>query len=235
MTIIFLFIITGCSNDVRIKEKNVIEVKINDIVIQAEDYKLILDNINKIHPTKQKQKLEIVEKLRITTNDEVYLFEISKNNIIAFKKNGVDYYSKNKSTIKKIRNSIEKLNSKYNNESFYTIEYKKDYDTKNIVNVIKIDNVSEYFIITPSVEISELQIHKVEQKGKYYEDIDSVYQLENIKSKTPIIIRMNPIKDYYRYRIKITNIYGMTASIIPTYDIEKESGELIYINEFKRE
>ena len=171
--------------------------------------------------------------MKITTEDNVYILKVGSNTLsVQINKN--IYYSKNKKTVAKLQKEIDTIIQKYNQKNFYTIKHETTEQPPSTPNLIKIDNVNEYFIITPSIPLKQVQIHKVEQVNGAYQDIDSIYQLENINTKSPIVIRMNPMKDYYRYRIKLTNIYGLTVSIIPTYDLEKETGKLTYITNYER-
>lgn len=221
--------------DFHIEKTKIIELKINDIVVLKQDYEEIINLLNNINPSKQKQSIQNEKILRITTEDEIYEFHISDKNILSFQKNGQTYYSKNRGIIKKLNKKLEQIKKEYENTKFYTIKYQKQVkENKNDI-LIKIDNVNEYFILQSKVDIKKLQIHKVEKKENEYRDIEPIYTKENIKKDQKMIIRMNPIKDYFQYRISITNLYGVIVSIIPTYDLETESGKLIYITNIMKE
>lgn len=215
--------------DFSIEQKDVVELKLENITILKQDYEEIINLLNCIHPSRQKQTIEKYKILKVTTKEEIYEFHISDKNILSFEKDGQTYYSKNKNTIKKINQRLQKIKKQYQNEKFYSIKYQKELKQKENDLIIKIDNVNEYFIVESKVDIKKLQIHKVERKENEYHDIEPIYTKENISNGQRVVIRMNPIKDYYQYRISITNLYGVIVSIIPTYDLEKESGKLIYI------
>ena len=229
LTIIFIFLITGCTKTIKFNEKDIIEFKIDNYLINKEDYHEIISDINSLYYSKRGNKQKVIKKLTITTKKDIYIISIYKNNTLQIKYQNRIYYSKNRKKIKKVMKKLDIIENKYKNFKFYKIDYKNNYLRGNNDFLIKIDNVDSYFIIKHSIAISKVQINKVEDTGNNYQDVDLIYNLENQDIKNDIVIRMNPIQNYYRYKITITNIYGLESSIIPTYDIEKETGKLKYI------
>lgn len=227
--IIFLVTITGCSNSLTLNENEIMNITYHNTNILKEDYDTILPFFKNIHFSKRKIDSKFTPILTITTKDKLYHFSMSPNYDLTCQDGKKQYYSRNKKTNQKLIQQLKKLQKKYRNKDFYQIKYVTDYKEKKNDTIIKIDHVNEYFQLKFKLPITELKIHKVEQHGSTYQDIDLIYQSNKINIQNPIMIRVNPRKDYFHYRITFTNRYGLITSIIPTYDIEKETGKIKYI------
>lgn len=228
-----LSIITGCTNNLNFELNSILKISYNNTTITKEDYKTIIPSFKKIHFSKRNVKDEFNDTLTIATSKKLYQFSFSNQHNLKFQDGMKVYYSKNKKTNKKLQEQLEKLLKKYQSKNFYTINYVTNYKENLSDSIIKIDNVNQYFKLNFNLPITELKIHKVEVQGKKYQDIDLIYQTKKINTKKALFIRLNPQKDYYRYRITFTNKYGLITSIIPAYETEKETGTLTYITEYK--
>ena len=229
---IYTFFSTGCTNNLTLKKNEILEIKFDNLILLKEDYSDIISLLNKLNFSKRDVNTKFNHKLLLSTKNDFYQVSLSDKNIISYTKKHITYYSSNKNTIKKLRNKLSKIKQRYKDKSFYKINYTTNYTENNSDKIIKIDHVNQYFKLKSEIPIIELKIHKVEKKENIYQDIDLVYQTENIQKNKTIVIRMNPQKDYFKYRITFKNKYGFTTSIIPTYDIEKENGELKYIIDY---
>lgn len=227
--IIFLVTITGCSNSLTLNENEIMNITYHNTNILKEDYDTILPFFKNIHFSRRKVDSKFTPIITITTKDKLYHFSMSPNYDLTCQDGKKQYYSRNKKTNQKLIQQLKKLQKKYRNKDFYQIKYVTDYKEKKNDTIIKIDHVNEYFQLKFILPITELKIHKVEQQGSTYQDIDLIYQSNKINIQNLIMIRVNPRKDYFHYRITFTNKYGLTTSIIPTYDIEKETGKIKYI------
>ena len=227
--IIFLVTITGCSNSLTLNENEIMNITYHNTNILKEDYDTILPFFKNIHFSRRKVDSKFTPIITITTKDKLYHFSMSPNYDLTCQDGKKKYYSRNKKTNQKFIQQLKKIQKKYRNKDFYQIKYVTDYKEKKNDTIIKIDHVNEYFQLKFILPITELKIHKVEQQGSTYQDIDLIYQSNKINIQNPIMIRVNPRKDYFHYRITFTNKYGLTTSIIPTYDIEKETGKIKYI------
>ena len=227
--IIFLVTITGCSNSLTLNENEIMNITYHNTNILKEDYNTILPFFKNIHFSRRKVDSKFTPIITITTKDKLYHFSMSPNYDLTCQDGKKKYYSRNKKTNQKFIQQLKKIQKKYRNKDFYQIKYVTDYKEKKNDTIIKIDHVNEYFQLKFILPITELKIHKVEQQGSTYQDIDLIYQSNKINIQNPIMIRVNPRKDYFHYRITFTNKYGLTTSIIPTYDIEKETGKIKYI------
>lgn len=231
--LIFLAIITGCSNNLSLNKKEIINITYHNTAILKEDYDSILPFFKKIHFSKRKVNSNFTPILTITTKDKLYYFSMSPDYELKLQDGNKYYYSRNKKSNKKFVDELKKLQKKYQNKDFYQIKYVTNYKEKSTDTIIKIDHVNEYFQLKFKFPITDLKIHKVEQHGSTYQDIDLIYQTNKINIEKPMMIRLNPRKDYFRYRITFTNKYGLITSIIPTYDIEKETGKIKYIIDYQ--
>ncbi len=227
--IIFLVTITGCSNSLTLNENEIMNITYHNTNILKEDYDTILPFFKNIHFSRRKVDSKFTPIITITTKDKLYHFSMSPNYDLTCQDGKKKYYSRNKKTNQKFIQQLKKIQKKYRNKDFYQIKYVTNYKEKKNDTIIKIDHVNEYFQLKFILPITELKIHKVEQQGSTYQDIDLIYQSNKINIQNPIMIRVNPRKDYFHYRITFTNKYGLTTSIIPTYDIEKETGKIKYI------
>lgn len=233
--IILLLFATGCTINTKLKENEIITIKDNSIVLLSKDYKQLLQHINHLSFSKREENIKVNNTLTITSKDNIHIFQISKDHKIKYQVGKNIYYSNNQKTIKKIQTLLANLKKEYLKRDFFQISELKKYEEKKNDLIIKIDNVSQYFSLTSTQEIKQFQIHKVEWKNNQYHDIDLIYENKKITKGKRIVIRMNPQKDYYRYRISFTNEYGLTVSIIPTYEIEKETGLLQYVKDYHYE
>lgn len=232
ISFIVLFL-TGCTNDITFNKNDIIEIHYNKVTILKEDYSKITNFFHNIHFSKRKSNEKFKEKLTISTKNQFHQFSFSDHHILKYQSENKTYYSYNKKTNQKLQEQLKTITKKYHNKNFFSINYFTDYKENEKDTVIKIDHVNQYFKLKFTEPITELKIHKVEEHQNTYQDIDLVYQEHNINDKTPVIIRINPLKDYYRYRISFTNKYGLSVSIIPTYETEKETGKLKYIIEYQ--
>lgn len=232
MFIIIFVLMTGCTIHTKIINQDIITIKDNSIIILKQDYNQLLQYINHLSFSTREEDIKPINTLTITTKDNIHIFQISKNHKIKYQVDKSIYYSSNQKTIKKIESLLNSLKKKYLKQNFYQISELKDYKENKNDLLIKIDNVSQYFSITSKQEIRQLKIHKVELKGNQYHDIDLIYKNDKVNSGKRVVIRMNPQKDYFRYRISFINEYGLSVSIIPTYETDKETGLLQYIQNY---
>lgn len=233
--IILLLLATGCTIRSDLKENEILTIKDNSIILLKKDYNQLIQYINHLSFSKREEKIKATNTLTITTKDNIHIFQISKDHKIKYQTGKSTYYSKNQKTIIKIEKILSKLKKEYLKQDFYSISESKNYEEQKNDLLIKVDNISQYFILTSNQEIKQFEIHKVELKEHKYHDIDLIYEKEKIEKGKRIIIRMNPQKDYFRYRISFINEYGLNVSIIPTYEIEKETGLLQFMKEYHYE
>lgn len=224
-----LIFITGCTPKTTFQKQEIISMKDQEIVLLKDDYDSVLKYINRLSLSKRTLNVENDNTLTITTKDNIHIFQISNDNKIKYQIGTDIYYSNNQKTIKKLRTLLYNLSITYQNKKYYSINELTEYKAEDKDLLIKIDNVTQYFSLISQQPLTNLQVHKVEYKNGSYHDIDLIYETKNIPTKKHIIFRMNPRKDYFNYRISFTNRYGMTTSIIPSYDNEHETGTLTYI------
>ena len=85
-SIIFILILTGCSND-NFTVENPVSIVYNDNNIVENDFNDITSIINKISFTCGKQNNYSGNTLTIITNEQVYKFSISSNYYMVFQEN----------------------------------------------------------------------------------------------------------------------------------------------------
>lgn len=207
------FIIVGCSsNNLEIKG-NITEIKYNNTNILKTEFKNIKKLINTTYKEKSKTKLN--NKLTIKTTDDIYYFTVSDKYL---------EYKGMKEKNQKLNTYLQSLTQKYTDDSFYTIDYMKNYDANNDEGTILLDKTSNYIIINLGEKVRNFKINEIEEENNQFKDINLVYSKNNVKDDK-IIIRKSINYDAPDIRISFETEYNYLVSIIPTYNLEKEQVE----------
>lgn len=204
LILFFLFLTTSCTYNEEIKGK-ITEIKYNDLIIMKKDYNKI-KNLISTNYSNNKANEKFTDTLVIKTKKELYTYKLSDNYISIN-----NHYTINK----QLNKYLEKLEEKYKDPNFYTIEYKKDIESNNIISL---DKTSNYIVINFKNEVKDFKINQIEKENDKYIDIDLLYNEEKIPDK--VIIRKTINYSSPDIRISFTNKYNYTVSIIPAYDKE---------------
>ena len=150
---IYTTYLTGCTNNLILKKNEISEIKFNNLILLKEDYSDIISLLKKLNFSKRPVKTKVNDKLFLSTENDVYQFFLSDENILSYTKKHITYYSSNKKTIKKLRNKLSKIKQRYNDTSFYKINYTTNYKENNNDKIVKIDHVNQYFKLKTETQI----------------------------------------------------------------------------------
>ena len=216
LVLLIILLLTGCSSyEFQIKE-DITEAKYSDVEIIKDDYKKIKELINKNDFNEKTPNEKFKNTLTIKTKSDIYKFTISDNYI-----NYNNHYSKNKELI----NYLEKLEETYYDANFFKIEHTTNHELNERDENILLDNINSYIIINLDTNIKNLKINLEEFNGHDYEDIDLLYEKDEI-NKNKIAIRKNLEKSIIRISFK--NPYNYEVSIIVKTENNKVTFDTIY-------
>ena len=232
LAVLLIIFITGCNNPkVTLNVNDLTQMKYNDFYIDQDDYSSVINTINKINFNDKKINGEFNNHLTIKTNDELYNFSISTNNYLEYKKNNTVLYSTDQVNIKELVDNLHNLNEKYTKSNFYIVNYDNTYESKADDLLIKLDNVSNFIIITFNENVYNFKINTVDFTNNLFEDTNLLYSLNKINSNQKIVIRKKIDESASNIRISFENPYNYIVSIIPVY--KPETNTIDYISEFK--
>lgn len=205
--IIILFLISGCSNEtLYINQELVKNIKYNDVNLIDNDFENVIDEINLSKFKKGDIDGNFDKSLRITTNNDLYIFNIS-NEGIKYTKDNVDYYTKDLS----VYNTLEEIEKKYKKE-FYTIEYVENYDFSENDSYIKLNPEERFFILRTNTTLYDFKINEIEPNpidNTVFMEVNLLYAVEKIENNKIVIRSDEDIK------ISFKNQYGYEATIMP--------------------
>ena len=212
MIILCIFLFCGCSKTLDIQGK-ITEIKYNDVFINKDDFDDIKKLINMNYDKSEDKDLS--NKLTIKTTDDIYYFSLNDEEL---KYDGKVAYND------KLNSYLQSLTDKYTNMDFYTIDYMKNYEANSNDHTILLDKTSNYIVINFGEKVTNFKINEIEEENDKYMDIDLLYSEEDV-NESQIIIRKSVNFESPDIRISFENKYGYIVSIIPTYNIEKDTVE----------
>lgn len=204
--IIFLipFLLLGCMITLNLND-NITEIKYNDIYIDKDDFKKVINLINKNYNKIEKNKLK--NKLTIKSKKNIYYFSL--NNKYLEYQNKVAYNDK-------LNIYLHNLTKKYTDKSFFTIDYMKNYEA-NDEKAILLDKTSNYIIINLNQKVINFKINEIEKENDNFKDVDLIYSKKNV-NKNKIVIRKSINYTNPDIRISFDTKYNYHVSIIPAYN-----------------
>lgn len=200
-----IFLICGCQKSLEINGK-ITEIKYNDVLIAESDFESIEKLINKSY-NKNEEK-DLVNKLTIKTNKDIYYFSLSDDEI---------KYGGKVAKNTELNNYLRDLTDKYTNMNFYTIDYMKNYEANSDEKSILLDKTSNYIIINFGKKVMNFKINEIEEENGKFSDIDLLYSMDSV-NEGKVIIRKSIDMSIPDIRISFENEYGYSISIIPIYD-----------------
>ena len=212
IVVLAIFLLVGCSNTLDINGK-ITEIKYNNILINEEDFEKVKNLIN--NTFEKDEDRDLANKLTIKTTNDIYYFSLSDDEL---------KYGGKVADNTKLNTYLHALTKKYTDRDFYTIDYMKNYEANSNEQIILLDKTSNYIVINFGEKVTNFKINEIEDKNDKYMDIDLLYSEEGV-NKRQIIIRKSINLESPDIRISFENKYGYIVSIIPTYNIEKDTVE----------
>ena len=212
IVVLAIFLLVGCSNTLDINGK-ITEIKYNNILINEEDFEKVKNLIN--NTFEKDEDRDLANKLTIKTTNDIYYFSLSDDEL---------KYGGKVADNTKLNTYLHDLTKKYTDRDFYTIDYMKNYEANSNEQIILLDKTSNYIVINFGEKVTNFKINEIEDKNDKYMDIDLLYSEEGV-NKRQIIIRKSINLESPDIRISFENKYGYIVSIIPTYNIEKDTVE----------
>ena len=207
-----IFLLAGCSSTLDIKGK-ITEIRYNDILINEEDFDKVKNLINNTY--EKDEDKDLANKLTIKTTNDIYYFSLSNDEL---------KYDGKVADNTKLNTYLQDLTKKYTNRDFYTIDYMKNYEANSDDQTVLLDKTSNYIVINFGEKVTNFKINEIEEENDKYMDIDLLYSEESV-NESQIIIRKSVNFESPDIRISFENKYGYIVSIIPTYNIEKDTVE----------
>ncbi len=207
-----VFLLCGCSKTLEIQGK-ITEIKYNDVLINEKDYDEVKKLINTTY-NKNDDK-DFSNKLTIKTTDDIYYFSLSDDEL---------KYDGKVADNTELNTYLQDLTKKYTSKDFYTIDYMKNYEANSDEQTVLLDKTSNYIVINFGEKVTNFKINEIEEENDKYMDIDLLYSEESV-NESQIIIRKSVNYESPDIRISFENKYGYIVSIIPTYNIEKDTVE----------
>ena len=207
-----VFLLCGCSKTLEIQGK-ITEIKYNDVLINEKDYDEVKKLINTTY-NKNDDK-DFSNKLTIKTTDDIYYFSLSDDEL---------KYDGKVADNTKLNSYLQDLTKKYTNKDFYTIDYMKNYEANRDDQTVLLDKTSNYIVINFGEKVTNFKINEIEEENDKYMDVDLIYSEESV-NESQIIIRKSVNYESPDIRISFENKYDYIVSIIPTYNIEKDTVE----------
>ena len=212
IVVLAIFLLVGCSSTLDINGK-ITEIKYNNILINEEDFEKVKNLIN--NTFEKDEDRDLANKLTIKTTNDIYYFSLSDDEL---------KYGGKVADNTKLNTYLHALTKKYTDRDFYTIDYMKNYEANSNEQIILLDKTSNYIVINFGEKVTNFKINEIEDKNDKYMDIDLLYSEEGV-NKRQIIIRKSINLESPDIRISFENKYGYIVSIIPTYNIEKDTVE----------
>lgn len=202
---LLVLFISGCVNKVDIKG-TITEIKYNDTIILKEDYDKVTKLLSNTFYNSDSKNLN--DSLTIKTDKDIYFYKVSDEYV---------GYGNGVSSNDKLGSLLKNLEIKYNDTSFYDINYSKSYESKdNDVNVL-LDKTSNYIVINFNKDIKNFKINELEFIDGKYQEVDLLYE-RNYIGGNQVVIRKSINYEKPDIKISFENSYGFKISIIPQYD-----------------
>lgn len=231
LILLLIILFSGCTKQ-NIIINDVLSITYNDNKIVENDYADIIESISKIDFYCGKQRDDDFNNaITITTNKDIYKFNISNNYYMEYLNNNNNYcYTKNSDKVKELSESLKKTIEKYNDISYFTIRNEKDYTVEQDATFVKLDKGNNYIIINSIYPLYEFKINQIEIKNEEIKEISLLYSAEVIDKKRNIIIRKEVMKNS-DFMITFKNQYGYTVNIVP---IINDNNEINFVTEQKK-
>ena len=199
-----VLLLTGCTSNMNIK--NVLSMKYNNTIILEKEYDEIIKILTKINFSCGKKKYDDFNLLTLTTNDNIYNINISTDHKIEYKENN-QYCNAEEEIVENLNNYLKDIEFKYNNESFYNLEYITEYNENNKDYIIKLDKNNSYLVINSIYDLYNFKINEINNN----EEVNLLYS-KDIINKGKILIRK---KDINNIKISFETEYNYIITIIP--------------------
>lgn len=207
--IITAFLLTGCTSKMDINISNVRNIKYNSLTLIEVDHYTIISNLNNLTLTTEPISAEYNDKLIVTTEDDIHIFDIS-NKSIKYRRNGKDYYTDDISIMSQL-NSIE-IN--YMDDNFYDIAQVNNYDKSDTDLYLRLDNGDNYYVINTKNPLYNFKINQIIEvvdklDRPVFNEINLLYENKQLTDSHIVIRSSDNIK------ITFTNKYNFETTIIP--------------------
>lgn len=190
------------------------QIVYNDMPLAKEDYQMI-NNILEAIPFKQSEITALTATLAsidITTiEQETHHFYIYPDNIIKYVVNGKAYYAKNDT--ESLINLYDNIKTKYNDISFFNIEYTPNYIKNDNHLIIELETTKEALQLHTTKDIHNLQVYTV---GTVSNTL--LYEHKNLKSNANIILMTSLKNTNPNLKITFETNYQHKIEITVTYD-----------------
>lgn len=205
--LILIILISGCTNTYNLNINNVQNINYNNINLIESDYEEIITRIN-TSKFEEKESNDVTSKeLKIVTNEKIYSFKVSKDNI---------YYEDNKKYYVAENNNLDDIlkdmEYKYTDLSFLNITYDKCNINDN-ATLIKIDNTNNCLILKTNKTLYNFKINSIISINEEITENALLYQKEEIKNNE-ILIKLD-ILGTYKTKISFETEYNYIVSILP--------------------
>lgn len=228
--LIVILLFTGCTKH-NIIINDVISITYNDNSIVNEDFTEIIDDISKIDFYCGKQtNNNYTNTLTITTNQNLYKFDISNNYYMEYQDNDKYCHTKDTKKVEELVNKMNNLIDKYSNISYFTIRSELNYEAKPEETFVKLDKSNNYIIINSIYPLYDFKINQVEKDGTDFKEISLLYSAESIDKKRNIIIRKE-VLDNPDFKISFRNQYNYFVTILPFIN---DNNEINFITDIKK-
>ena len=228
--LIVILLFTGCTKH-NIIINDVIAITYNDNSIVNEDFTEIIDDISKIDFYCGKQtNNNYTNTLTITTNQNLYKFDISNNYYMEYQDNDKYCHTKDTKKVEELVNKMNNLIDKYSNISYFTIRSELDYEAKPEETFVKLDKSNNYIIINSIYPLYDFKINQVEKDSTDFKEISLLYSAESIDKKRNIIIRKE-VLDNPDFKISFRNQYNYFVTILP---FTNDNNEINFITDIKK-
>ena len=230
LILLLIILFSGCTKQ-NIIINDVLSITYNDNKIVENDYADIIESISKIDFYCGKQRDDDFNNtITITTNKDIYKFNVSNNYYMEYLNNNNYCYTKNSDKVKELSESLKKTIEKYNDISYFTIRNEKGYTVEQDATFVKLDKGNNYIIVNSIYPLYEFKINQIEIKNEEIKEISLLYSAEVIDKKRNIIIRKEVMKNS-DFMITFKNQYGYTVNIVP---IINDNNEINFVTEQKK-
>lgn len=230
--LLLFFIILCCScgkKTIGFDTQQITNINFDGIEIIEEDYSKITESLALFHfkESTQENYNHATPLMTITTKEYLYQWRYQGNTLYYQYDNHI-YQTNQEEDLKTLLSVLSTLKEIYLNSSFYTIELLEEFQPQTEDLTIRIDQSNRYLVIHPTQDLYHFQIHRIEQREDIKNDVDLLYEKDQIGSSQMISIR---IDDPTTIRISFETKYRYVASITPIYDDVQD--QIIFQSDFK--